>query len=219
MTEPFEPITYRHLADTWANTYIQPGDKRRLRPSATELSTIEHLILLDLLGAPRPRIQSFFIDTAWLFDAMVSAERRLASAGAFGANVDEGNYVSFFVPRTGSEKNMGYIGDDHVPFLQRGVSVLHVIANPFPSVWHKLSVSGTSDLENPFTDIVLQDDASALDLDTMKRWSMIMRVFMSEYLALEPAGTATTVKRSPADLVCIGVHKFLRNLIEPDHAQ
>lgn len=110
----------------------------------TELSGIEHLILLDLLGAQDPVIRSSFIETAWLFDAMVSAERRLVDSGALTYEGDQAttkdHFKSFFVARNGHEPNFGGIGDDHVPFLRRGVSVLHVIANPFPRGWHKLEV-------------------------------------------------------------------------------
>lgn len=110
----------------------------------TEISTIEHLILLDLLGAPDPTIRSFFIDTAWLFDAMVSAEERLGNSGAFDYGSSQGaeakQWKSFFSKRTGHERNAEYIGDDHVPFLQKGVSVLHIITEPFPRVWHTLQV-------------------------------------------------------------------------------
>jgi glutaminyl-peptide cyclotransferase len=108
----------------------------------TELSGIEHFILLDLLGAPNPSIQSYFLDTAWLFDGLVTAEMRLRDAGALdaaGKSAKDG-WRSFFLPRHANDVNIGYIGDDHVPFLRRGVSVLHVIANPFPRVWHTLQV-------------------------------------------------------------------------------
>jgi len=30
----------------------------------------------------------------------------------------------------------GGISDDHVPFLRRGVPVLHLIPKPFPAFWH-----------------------------------------------------------------------------------
>ncbi|KAF9819752.1 hypothetical protein IEO21_01843 [Rhodonia placenta] len=161
----------RHLAQKWANTYVEPNTKRRLLPSyETELSTIEHLILLDLLGAPNPQIRSSFMDTAWLFDAMASAEQRLGASGAFaydGAQSAD-KWSSFFVPRH-RLVNSGGIEDDHIPFLRLGVSVLHVIANPFPSVWH-----------------TLKDDVTALDVPTMRRWNLILRVFVSEYLGLRP---------------------------------
>jgi glutaminyl-peptide cyclotransferase len=131
-------MCHRHLAKKWASTYVNPNTKRRLLSSvATEISTIEHLILLDLLGAPHPLIHSFFKETAWLFDAMASVERRLGDSGAFK---DEDDWQSFFKPRTGSEYG-GFIEDDHIPFLREGVDVLHVIASPFPRVWHSLQVN------------------------------------------------------------------------------
>lgn len=136
------PFCGRHLAQKWATTYISPNAKRRLLSysSLTELATIEHLVLLDLLGAPNPSIRSYFIDTGWLFDAMVSAEQRLLDSGLLDLpqNIP---FHSFFLPRRTSEMNFGYIDDDHVPFLRRGVNVLHLIPYPFPSVWHTLRVS------------------------------------------------------------------------------
>jgi len=137
-------LAFRHLANKWSTTYISPNSKRRLlgHASLTELSTIEHIILLDLLGAPNPIIRSYFIDTAWLFDAMISAETRLKDAGAFDEAETSTNFRSFFIPRTesGNQHNYGYIEDDHVPFLHKGVNILHIIAYPFPHVWHTLRV-------------------------------------------------------------------------------
>jgi Peptidase family M28 len=74
-----------------------------------------------------------FPDTAWLFNALVSAEMRLHDAGQLG--------VAFSAPCTAADRSLGYMGDDHIPFMHRGVSVLHVITEPFPSVWHTLGVS------------------------------------------------------------------------------
>jgi glutaminyl-peptide cyclotransferase len=109
---------------------------------STELSGVEHLILLDLLGAPQPSIRSYFPDTTWLFDAMASAERRLGESGAFAYSDEKGTepaqWKSYFSRQAISY--FGYIGDDHVPFLQKGVSVLHIIPEPFPQVWHRLTV-------------------------------------------------------------------------------
>ncbi|KAL4077265.1 hypothetical protein V8B97DRAFT_2081209 [Scleroderma yunnanense] len=180
----------RHLSQKWSSTYIAPNTKRRLinHSSLTELATIEHLILLDLLGAPSPSIRSYFIDTAWLFDAMASAERRLHESALLIHSADTTSFRSFFLPRSGTEFNYGYIGDDHVPFLQKGVNVLHIIPHTFPAVWH-----------------TLQDDASALDIPTMRRWNLILRVFMCEYLGLQPMRTARSVSnriyRSTSELV------------------
>ncbi|KAF9053062.1 hypothetical protein BJ165DRAFT_1445257 [Panaeolus papilionaceus] len=185
----------RHLAEKWSSTYILPHQRRRLmNMQQTELDGVEHLILLDLLGAPDPSIRSFFLDTAWLFDAMVSAEKRLGDSGAFvygdQTNMAPGKWASYFRPRMTNAINYGYVGDDHLPFLHRGVSVLHLIAEPFPRVWH-----------------TKHDDASALDMATMRRWNLILRVFMSEYLQIHPKDFATRsesshgVERSTTELV------------------
>lgn len=106
------------------------------------MSTIEHLILLDLLGAPNPSMRSYFPDTAWLYDHMVEAERKLGENG-FYITADgqaTNNWRSWFFARSGREGVYGGIGDDHIPFIQKGVNILHLITNPFPRTWHKLSV-------------------------------------------------------------------------------
>jgi len=174
----------RHLAKRWSSSYLHPNSNRRLMPSTTEISTIEHLILLDLLGSKNPSIQNYFLDTAWLFDAMASSERRLARAGVFaGVNESDNQWRSFFIPRNEYSQNYGYIEDDHIPFMKLGVSILHIIASPFPRVWH-----------------TLRDDATALDMETMRRWNMIMRVFMCEYLGLQPDDRPSVVLRAIDDL-------------------
>ncbi|KAI0293610.1 glutaminyl-peptide cyclotransferase-like protein [Russula brevipes] len=159
----------RHLAEKWATTFLSPHPKRRLLSAATPetmLSTIEHLVLVDLLGAANPQVRSYFPDTAWLFDALASAETRLRDAGVLdGAAVGP----SFFRSRGAHDINLSYMADDHLPFLRRGVSVLHIIAEPFPHVWHTLG-----------------DDATILDLPTMRAWNLILRVFFVEYLGLGP---------------------------------
>lgn len=113
-------------------------------PSTTEISSIEHLILLDLLGSRQPSIRSFYADTAWLFDAMANVEQRLGDSGHFAYGKEQSmapnKWRSYFRPRHGATVNLGYVGDDHLPFLKRGVSVLHIIAEPFPAVWHTLKV-------------------------------------------------------------------------------
>lgn len=136
----------RHLAEKWATTYALPNSKRRLMgPQATEISGIEHLILLDLLGAENPLVRSYTLDTAWLFDALVSVEKRLGDNNLFAYDNEQGmiagKWKSFFYTRTSVDTNFGGIGDDHVPFLRKGVDVLHLITSPFPFVWHTVRVS------------------------------------------------------------------------------
>jgi glutaminyl-peptide cyclotransferase len=132
----------RHLAEKWANTYVLPTAKRRLLVSQmTELAGIEHFVLLDLLGAPRPLIRSYFADTHWLFDRLAGAESKLRDAGLLmpGRTAVQQPRDSFFMERKANQY-LGHVEDDHIPFLHRGVSVLHVISEPFPHVWHTLKV-------------------------------------------------------------------------------
>ncbi|KAG9053085.1 hypothetical protein FS842_008704 [Serendipita sp. 407] len=94
------------------------------------------------------------------------------------------DWSSFFKPRTSYEHGWGRIEDDHIPFVHRGVNVLHIIASPFPRVWH-----------------TLQDDASALDIPTMKRWNLIFRVFATEYLRLNPSRQKAAKRSIKEDIV------------------
>ncbi|BEI89880.1 uncharacterized protein CcaverHIS019_0212420 [Cutaneotrichosporon cavernicola] len=162
----------RHLASQWENTYLAPDhalQRRRQSPTPNILDTINVLVLLDLLGAPKPVLQSHFRATDWLFEALSNADKRVRAASLVNST-DE-----WFSP----EHGWGGMGDDHVPFLTRGVPILHLISAPFPHVWHTMA-----------------DDASALDLEVCRRWNAIMRVFTAEYLHLSPDdGKVTRRKR------------------------
>jgi glutaminyl-peptide cyclotransferase len=66
------------------------------------LAQITEFILLDLLGAPQPRVRNFYDQTGWLFDEFVSAERRLAEQGLLWESVSGADWNddrSFFVHR------------------------------------------------------------------------------------------------------------------------
>jgi hypothetical protein len=62
--------------------YLPPYPKRRLisssRPKASR-STIEHPVLLNLLGAPHPLVRSYFPDTAWLLTSLSAQGHRSAT--------------------------------------------------------------------------------------------------------------------------------------------
>ena len=135
------------------------------------MNTIEHMVLLDLLGAPNPTIPSYYDSTKWFHDAMSDAETRLRQAKVLwpAGDMAHQNARSFF----SQHRPWGGIEDDHLPFLHAGVPILHLIPSPFPSVWHKLS-----------------DDVTALDYPTMHAWCMILRLAVAEYLDLDIAAVA-----------------------------
>ena len=78
----------------------------------------------------------------------------------------------------------GRIGDDHVPFMERGVEVLHIIPNPFPRVWH-----------HP------EDDGEHLDMDTVEDWTKLVTAFAGEWMELEGFfdTSAATKREAQAD--------------------
>jgi hypothetical protein len=168
-----------------------------LRP-ARHIDTIEHLVLLDLLGAKSPQIPSYFHPTAWLHDKVRSAQRRLLDAKAFWPpNESSRSGEDWF-----NGHSWGGIEDDHLPFLAGGVPVLHLIPSPFPRVWHTMGVSCSANSAQTKTEpLSLQDDASALDYGTDYGWAMIMRLFVAEYLGLGPdlAATAQPSVRDAAE--------------------
>lgn len=62
----------------------------------------------------------------------------------------------------------GYVEDDHIPFMERGVRVLHIIPTPFPPQWH-----------------TMDDDAAHLDPPTVDDWAKIIAAFAAEWLELD----------------------------------
>ena len=124
------------------------------------------MVLLDLLGAPQARVHNFFPQTTPLYDGMRRAEARLRARNI--NTVDDAHLPMLIseAPAGNGGPNSG-IQDDHIPFLQRGVPIVHLIPVPFPSVWHTAA-----------------DDASALDPAVVADWARILSVFVGEYLLL-----------------------------------
>ena len=116
------------------------------------------LVLLDLLGTANPQFFSLVKSGDRWYKQMASAEQRLRSLNLLNTGSQQ-----FFSPQSIN----GGIEDDHIPFMERNVPILHVIPTPFPDVWH--------------TD---RDDKSALDYKTIDDLNKILRVFVAEYLQM-----------------------------------
>ncbi|XP_004381641.1 glutaminyl-peptide cyclotransferase-like protein isoform X2 [Trichechus manatus latirostris] len=142
----------RHLAQVMESAPHSPGP--------TRIQAIELLVLLDLLGAPHPTFYSHFPRTARWFHRLRSIEKRLHRLNLLQAHPQE---VMYFQPG----EPPGSVEDDHVPFLRRGVPVLHLISTPFPSVWHTPA-----------------DTEANLHPPTVHNLSRILAVFLAEYLGL-----------------------------------
>ncbi|XP_003481293.2 glutaminyl-peptide cyclotransferase [Sus scrofa] len=145
----------RHLASKMASTPHPPGAR-----DTNQLHGMDLLILLDLIGAPNPTFPNFFPNSARWFDRLQAIEHELHVFGLLKDHSWERRYF----------QNYGYGGviqDDHVPFLRKGVPVLHLIPSPFPEVWH-----------------TMDDNEENLDKTTIDNLNKILQVFVLEYLHL-----------------------------------
>ncbi|XP_055840133.1 glutaminyl-peptide cyclotransferase isoform X2 [Episyrphus balteatus] len=143
----------RHLAKKWKTEKL--------------LDRIDMLMLLDLLGAPDPKFYSCFQNTENWYAKLTIIEDRLSEAGLMERYSSSGmtqqgeSHNQYFQPH--SLKTL--IEDDHVPFLNLGVPIVHLIPIPFPNVWH------TKD-----------DNMTIIDYTTTENINRILRIFVMEYL-------------------------------------
>ncbi len=151
---------YRALAESWEGTRYESGSS-----FSTPLKAISLFVLLDLLGAAEPSIPSYFPTTHWAYRNLAEVEERLRKLGAL-----ETKPRKPFLPDSEKEgvSFRGYVQDDHVPFMRRGVDILHLIPTPFPAVWH-----------------TMDDDGAHLDVPTIRDWARIMTAFVAEWMDLE----------------------------------
>lgn len=134
------------------------------------LSTISLFVLLDLLGAEKPTVPSYFKTTHWAYRKMADLEKRLRSLSLLESAASKRD-DSPFLPDSDKKNDRwlgGYIEDDHLPFMDRGVDVLHLVPTPFPRVWH-----------------TRQDDGAHLHIPTVKDWSRLVTGFAAEWMELE----------------------------------
>ncbi|KAL3985479.1 Peptidase M28 family protein [Acanthocheilonema viteae] len=141
----------RHLASKWNQEYFSNNSSSGIK----EIDRIDLFVLLDLLGAPNPlfyHFDGFLSESA--FSEMVKIEIALKKIDCLH------QLQPVFQPRT----VYSTVEDDHIPFLNLKVPILHLIPLPFPDVWHKAS-----------------DNASALHYETIDNLNSILRVFVSNY--------------------------------------
>ncbi|KAI1408939.1 glutaminyl-peptide cyclotransferase [Hypoxylon sp. FL1857] len=151
----------RALAEKW-DSELHPA----LSAYRTPLDSISLFLLLDLLGAADPHIPSYFLPTHWAYQSMAKIEERMRKLGLLQSKPKQP-----FLPDSGkqvSQFNKAYIQDDHVPFMLRGVDVLHIIPSPFPETWHHM-----------------EDDGEHLDLPTVDDWAKIVSAFAAEWMELD----------------------------------
>lgn len=149
------------MAETWETT-----PHAAMSNYKNPLDSISLFLLLDLLGHDNPNIPSYFETTHWAYKNLATIENRLRWLGIAQTNVkhhflSDSDRISF--------SGGGGVQDDHIPFMARGVEILHMIPNPFPmDVWHRI-----------------EDDAEHLDMPTVEDWAKILTAFVGEWMDLE----------------------------------
>ncbi|XP_043919623.1 glutaminyl-peptide cyclotransferase-like protein [Protopterus annectens] len=133
---------------------------RALDMKLLQLKEKDLFVLLDLLGAPNPLFLNHFDDTSRWFERLLSIEKRLHRLNLLQLHPVEQMYFH-------KDISYGSVEDDHVPFMEKGVPVLHLIPLPFPRVWHKM-----------------EDHEENLHPPTVENLCKILAVFLSEYLHL-----------------------------------
>lgn len=153
----------RALAEEWDNT-MHPA----MSTYASPLQAIELFVLLDLLGAKNTDVPSFFKTTHWAYQKLADLESRMRSQGLLKSRPSSQKFLTEANKRDSDMWLGGHVGDDHVPFMARGVNVLHLIPSHFPPVWH-----------------TIKDDGDALDTDTTADWAKLTAAFAAEWMDLE----------------------------------
>lgn len=143
----------------WTDSDSLYGSRHLAAKWEQQLDTVDVLMLLDLLGAKNPRIiNGIEHKTEELFAGLVEIEQSVLAAGCAPT------VPNVFLPGT----RWHNVIDDHVPFMKRGVPILHLIASPFPSVWHSTN-----------------DNEQALDYATIDHLNAVLRIFVSRYFNIQ----------------------------------
>lgn len=149
----------RHLARKWESKWFPTTTGTNFELSR-EIDRIDVLMLLDLLGAPNPVISNTVgLGATQMFTELPSIEAELRNLGCLATN------RNIFQGRI----SYSAVEDDHIPFLKRGVPILHLITVPFPTVWH-----------------TARDNEKALDYPTIYHLTSVVRVFVAKYLGIAP---------------------------------
>ncbi|KAI4923434.1 hypothetical protein J4E85_008472 [Alternaria conjuncta] len=113
----------RALATHWSTTFNPPSPASKFYQNRTPLSQISLFLLLDLLGSADPLVPSYFPTTHWAYVHLSTIESRLRSL-----NLLESTPSTPFLPDVNGTMGHGGISDDHLPFMAKGVEILHSVS-------------------------------------------------------------------------------------------
>ena len=153
----------RSLAEEWDQT-LHPA----MSVFKSYLNSIELFVLLDLLGSAEDTpIPSWQHSSHWSYVKMAEMEKRLRDRGLFKSKKGR-TWLNDKDKKETDDFRSYVMQDDHIPFIARGVPVLHMIPARFPSVWHTIN-----------------DDGAHLDIPTVEDWALLTTAFAAEYMDLD----------------------------------
>ncbi|QLL33920.1 hypothetical protein HG536_0F02450 [Torulaspora globosa] len=133
----------KHLARKWEKLGI--------------LNSIDLFVLMDLLGSKEQQpVHSYYRSSHRHYAALSQIEDWIGGTQTKWLDPAERKYVQLNDP---------IIDDDHRPFYEAGVSILHLIPFPFPATWH-----------------TLDDDFDNLDEGSIQKWALMMSQFVLDFL-------------------------------------
>lgn len=154
----------RSLAEEWEHEFHPAFSTHK-----TRLESIDLFLLLDLLGAQDPSIPSYFKTTHWAYQHMAQLEQRFRQLDLFKSGKDTTWFPDKDKSSDAAEIFPSHImQDDHIPFMARGVEVLHLIPLHYPMVWHRI-----------------EDDGEHLHIPTVEDWATLTAAFAAEWLELD----------------------------------
>ena len=164
----------RSLAEEWDQKMHPPMSVYK-----SYLESIELFVLLDLLGSGEDKsIPSWQHSSHWSYVKMAEMEQRLRKLKLFKSD-SRRTWLPDKDKKESSNFQSYVMQDDHLPFIARGVPVLHLIPASFPSVWH-----------------TAKDDGEHLDIPTVEDWAMLTAAFAAEYMDLEGHFTEKVAARN-----------------------
>ncbi|CAG9862661.1 unnamed protein product [Phyllotreta striolata] len=148
----------KHLADKWERNRFK---SKLTNDVVSDLERIDLFILLDLIGHEGTRFLSCFENTKHWYLHMAKLEDKLNNLNLLENKSYDNRYFA-------KRKYLGYIEDDHIPFVYKKVPVLHLISIPFPKEWHSE-----------------HDNRHIIDSKTIEDINKILRIFVVEYLNIK----------------------------------
>ncbi|CAF3765682.1 unnamed protein product [Rotaria sordida] len=146
----------RHLATKMRNTNVQG------QTNLNQIDAMDMFVLLDLVGHQSVQFGNFYDRTTGkYYNRLRNIETQLLRSYTNNNAHKRTVFSSMVYP--------GQIEDDHIPFLNLDVPILHLISVPFPPTWHTAN-----------------DNEANLDFPSITHIRNTMKIFVIEYLHLDP---------------------------------